>query len=120
MGLLARRQDDGDETVADGMSLQMDLGERVCAECGRDLHPWEAVCPDDGGAPVAPETRKASTAMPVPAHLLDEEPDGEGALPPEERGEALHDLLLLADGYPPPRSREPLDYPPHRRLHEQP
>lgn len=75
MGLLARRQDDGDEVVGDGLSLQMDLGERVCAECGRDLHPWEATCPVDGGAPVAPEARKASNAMPVPAHLLAEEPD---------------------------------------------
>ena len=77
MGLLARRQDDGDEVVGDGLSLRMDLGERVCSACGRDLHPWEEVCPADGGVPVAPATRRSATAPAVPAHLLAEEPESD-------------------------------------------
>ena len=81
MGMLGERsnEDEGGGLVGRGRTVRLD--EQRCATCNRQLHPWETVCPDDGGRAVRPEE---VTAAPDPllARLLAEEPlDSEDADP---------------------------------------
>jgi len=72
MGLFTRREDPGkEERAGDLAGLALDLDETACPTCGRDLHPWQASCPDDGtpGVPRSELTRMP----PPPAHLLDDD-----------------------------------------------
>lgn len=52
MSPLARRRDDSDETRVRGAELELDLDEKACAVCRRDVPVWRDVCPDCGGAAV--------------------------------------------------------------------
>ena len=49
-----KRGGGGEEGGGSGPSVELDLDNRVCATCRRELLPWQDVCPDDGGAAVKP------------------------------------------------------------------
>ena len=55
MGFVTNDKRGGDEGGGSGGSgLELDLDTRVCADCRRELLPWQDTCPDDGGAAVKP------------------------------------------------------------------
>jgi hypothetical protein len=68
MGIVDRKRK-LEEPGSGGGGLELDLDIRSCTICRRDLHPWETVCPDDGGEAV-PRTLLASPMAPPPAYLL--------------------------------------------------
>lgn len=77
VGLFERKRVD-QEPSGGGASLHIDLDERVCPLCRRDLSPWHTTCPDDGAATVLRGELPALNQP--PAHLLrdlDDELDDE-------------------------------------------
>jgi hypothetical protein len=54
---------------------EVDLEVKACPVCRRELHPWEATCPDDGAAAVDRTSLTNTDLPPPPAHLLDDEDD---------------------------------------------
>lgn len=52
MSPLARRRDDSDETRVRGAELELDLDEKACSVCRRDVPVWRDVCPECGGEAV--------------------------------------------------------------------
>lgn len=75
MGVFAKGPRQEEEPGSGGSGLHVDLDLQVCPTCHRELHPWEAACPDDGtpGAPKASVSR--TTLPPPPAHLLGDADD---------------------------------------------
>jgi hypothetical protein len=68
-----------EEEPGGGSGLALDLDMLACPACRRELHPWEATCPDDGAAAVARTALTSQVLPPPPAHLLeDEDPDKDG------------------------------------------
>ncbi|MDX1659649.1 MAG: hypothetical protein R3343_12580 [Nitriliruptorales bacterium] len=49
-----KRGGGGEEGGGSGPSVELDLDNRVCATCRRELLPWQETCPDDGGEAVKP------------------------------------------------------------------
>jgi hypothetical protein len=68
MGFVDRKRNE-EQPGSGGSGLELDLDLRSCAVCRRDLHPWEDVCPVDGGEAVG-RTLLRSPLAPPPAHLL--------------------------------------------------
>lgn len=80
MGFIDRKKNE--EQPGGGSGLELDLELRACSTCRRDLYPWEAVCPADGGEAVL-RTMLSAPLPPPPAHLLT---DDEESRLPEEKG----------------------------------
>ncbi len=57
MGVLGKQDDDGGGGGGGGgnRGLNLELNELACADCARQLHPWERSCPACGGAGVRRE-----------------------------------------------------------------
>lgn len=72
MGLFTPREHH-DERELGGSGLHVDLDEKACTSCRRDLLPWQATCPDCGEPAVA--RRALAPLSQPPAHLLDPPPD---------------------------------------------
>jgi hypothetical protein len=75
MGVFSKRNN-AEEPGGGGSGLHLDLDERYCVTCRRELMPWQTACPEDGGAGVA--LSELPSAMPrPPAHLLDDDDGGD-------------------------------------------
>lgn len=71
MGILGGKlAEDDEQPGGDGLSLDLDLSDKVCPVCGLELAPWADRCPADGAIPVDAAAADASGPT-VPAHLLD-------------------------------------------------
>lgn len=68
MGLLAKGGDNFDDEFKQVIGNTELL---VCPVCGREVPPWQVVCPDDG-TPVLAREEIGSQGPAVPAHLLDD------------------------------------------------
>lgn len=75
MGVFSKRNN-AEEPGGGGSGLHMDLDERYCVTCRRELMPWQTSCPEDGGEAVA-LTELPSSMPPPPAHLLADSDDAE-------------------------------------------
>lgn len=71
MGLLRRSGLEDDDT---GAGFSLDLEEKACPVCLRELRPWEPVCPDDGVAAVRKTDLGGDDVAPRP-DLVDDDPD---------------------------------------------
>jgi hypothetical protein len=61
----------GDEERPGGESgLHLDLDEKACPVCRRDLLPWQPTCPADGAGAVPRTSLRAAGLAEPPAHLL--------------------------------------------------
>ncbi len=80
MSPFARRSDDKHQGLSKRAELQLDLDEKVCSVCRRDLPVWVDRCPDCRGAAVRRVDLPAEEDA-LLARFLDE--DSEGATPPE-------------------------------------
>lgn len=74
MGLFTPRRDD-DEHELGGSGLHVDLGEKACPSCRRDLLPWESVC-RACGEPAVSRADLPPLSRP-PAHLLEDTDAGD-------------------------------------------
>ncbi len=73
MSPFARKADrDGEERRAGGHGLSLDLEDRVCAACRRDVPPWQGTCPTCG-APTVARVEMPPTADPLLERLLAEQ-----------------------------------------------
>lgn len=79
MGVFSKRNNAEEPGGGGGSGLHMDLDERYCVTCRRELMPWQTTCPDDGGKGV-PLTELPSSMPPPPAHLLADEDDDEATV----------------------------------------
>lgn len=72
MGFVTKDPRGNEEQPGGGSGLHLDLDERVCPVCRRDLLPWQLTCPDDGAAATM---RSDLPPLDVPpAHLLADDP----------------------------------------------
>lgn len=75
MGVFSKKQD-FEEPGGGGSGLHLDLDERYCPACRRELLPWQERCPEDGAAGVLLEELPPSMPPP-PAHLLSDDDAGD-------------------------------------------
>ena len=76
MGLLTPDPRRDEALPGGGSGLYVDLDEKACPMCRRELLPWQETCPEDGAAAVA-KTALPSATPPPPAHLLDDDDPAE-------------------------------------------
>lgn len=88
-----------------GDGFTVDLDERACPTCHRDLQPWEDECPDCREPAVL--RYSLAPAMPAPpAHLVDEDPrTGDPAATAEDGTELISRALAVTQE----ETREPTD-----------
>ncbi len=71
------RRDDEEEPGGQLDDLPVDLSDRVCSRCRRELPPWARQCPDCGGDAVK-RTALQSEDDPLLARFLEEEDEERG------------------------------------------
>ncbi len=69
------------------------LGEvhKRCGICRRELHPWEDVCPEDGGSAVMPGELDAGHDDLLARLLADEDADGDDAAAEDDAADDVPD-----------------------------
>jgi hypothetical protein len=77
MGVFGKKQE-LEEPGGGGAGLHLDLDERFCVVCRRQLQSWQETCPDDGGRAVR-RGELPSTMPPPPAHLLADDDEEDAA-----------------------------------------
>lgn len=80
-----------EEPGHDADDVELDLDERACPTCRRDLAPWHSECPDCH-EPAVLRFGLPPAVPPPPAHLVDEDPR---AASPEEAGESADGAALI-------------------------
>ncbi len=83
---------DGRSPEDDGPEVHVDLDERACPTCRRDLLPWQPECPDCREPAVLRFGLPPAVPAP-PAHLVDEDPRTADA---DAAGESAEGAALIA------------------------
>lgn len=98
---------DGRAPGDDGPDVQLDLDERACPVCRRELLPWQAECPDCH-EPAVLRFGLPPAVPPPPAHLVDD--DARRAGPADDGGAAeAGELIARALVETQAETREPTD-----------